>query len=1265
MYFDSDSNNPEAIKKRPYYYMKKDFQKEITKETLKNFLVEDGYNPDYFKLLSKIKIKSEANESIEINENENKVFILKENSPNKIYIDLIIDDDKEKERIKNEEENEKQNEKSEFELQFSNVNQISNELNDIKKQINYLSKDIKNEQNEMLKCIKNNLYSNKKLFSQSFDNNNNNIPNHGQESKYLLKLGKNEKNYELFGRKEELDDCINNLKDEHQKKLCIFGTKGVGKKSFVKKVGFSAIDANIFDKVYYLEINPIEFINLEMKVNIIIDEIYEYNTKGKILLIIYFNEKINRIYDLKDFINVCESNKNNDITISYLFTFTVDDFNINECQEEFTNYIELTHFKKYENKEKIIANFKELFNFCIENKKNNISNDLIEEINSQFNGLLDIENENKSLSSLNLKNKISQSLGLNNKDSLSEENNIIEIKEDNNIIQSNEIIEENNIQKKEVELKGAKINNIFLLAIYLDFFNDIKDNEVDIEQIFSKLIKDDDIQIKKQIISSIMKQEGKDDIYNIFLYLNKLICGIGKTSLKILLNDGEDESKINFIKNKLNGLINVEYYMEEEIFKLDSSFKDLIEEIINNDKNLIISNEIMKNYCECLRKSLKGYEKNKGFHACIDNNFWYNDEIKQLLEKKNKNSNMKFVCDIDSNNIYYLIKNIKDIYNNKETQKYIDDISISLPTLLYFTNNFYYEHLIIDAFEKLYENINEKENSIRISELILRLGIFKYWISKNSKFLEKSLKLVGISDNININLNDEAKFEFYLSKIYDCIIKKEKYFEQYIYECNKILEKSSSDVKEKNQKRLNDLKSITITKIDKDPRHKFFFLLSDPLKNKEFKTILNSNFYLTQKLLTKIPSNYDIEFKTFDGENDLKELHNFFGYNKDDWINVNFVYLSNKALKDELFKYKVHIKILILGYLGSEEILNNEVNLNYIRNIIYISDNKKIKFNDKVNNYNNKNYYYYFELYFNQFIHDFISLITSKYEYCTIKKAFNKSKRNFVTKFKRLFESEYQFEKDQLNQNKKYEELIKSIDDLIQIKSGDNNEDVFEIDNQDEEENLNNQQKVIKDIYDEYEFEYNKINNIYYRKNPFTEESESPIKKEKYKKYMKLPGIDYLSPKNFKYFIEKEIYDVNERVAIIEEKIKSEKKLINIHGKDKNFNVFDLGDELCKYFYMKGKFQNGIYIVSPRNIEEEKNSLIEHIKLKCSNDKNKFTDILILIKLLSISYQNIENEIINFTSSLKNEIGAHILVCSEKRLMSEQFDFINLNEPKK
>ena len=221
-------------------------------------------------------------------------------------------------------------------------------------------------------------------------------------------------------------------------------------------------------------------------------------------------------------------------------------------------------------------------------------------------------------------------------------------------------------------------------------------------------------------------------------------------------------------------------------------------------------------------------------------------------------------------------------------------------------------------------------------KVILRLGIFKYWVSKNPNFFEKSLKLAGLTDKININLNDDAKFEFYLSKIYDCIIKKEKYIEEYIYECKEILKKNSSNINTINENRLKDLKNEAIIKIDKDPRHKFFFLLSNPLKNKQFKTILNSNFYLTQKLLKKIPSNFGVEFKTFNGEQDLKTLNNFFGCKENDPINVNFVYLSNKLIKDELLKNKSHIKILILGYLGSEEILKDmkNINFNYIRNII-------------------------------------------------------------------------------------------------------------------------------------------------------------------------------------------------------------------------------------------------------------------------------------------------------------------------------------------
>ena len=1526
-----DSDNSETKEKKPYYYMKKDCQKEITKETLKSFLVEDGYNPNYFELIKDFKIsiknvKDGINE--EIQGNEGGEYTLKEDGAYKINLELIIDHTKEEARIKNEEENEKQNEKNEYELQFSNVNQISNELNDIKRQLNYLNKDIKNEQNEMIKCIKKNLYFNKKLLEfkekknqtmiggakkqESFNRNNtmtcinksfnkfntrmdsgeileennvnerkfwriiflysllkkkenliqeevksnlyeedysytqqflniyniikgkkqdiyidlqlkqineisnlkdgqyilhlrvncvkenndinfhfegadfeylkyslnnlkdlivriqnlklliissqniqeirenlknlkeiniiyidhskisvreenyfimelyNNLVNKEQTIKYALTnsayLNKNyficdirkdmlcfdykninilessqesknllcyemmENNYHLIGRRKELNECLIKFKKESQKSICIFGTKGVGKKSFAKKVGFSAIERNIFNKAYYLEINAIDYTNLEMKVNMLIDEIYEYNTEGKILIIIYFNEQISRIYDLKEFIHNCDSNKKNNITISYLFTFTLDDTNIKECKNEFTNHIELTHFKKYEKEEKIITHFKELFNFCIKDKKNNIDDKLIKTINTQFDKLSNPQNEIKSFSSLELNTRSEQNLTLNSKESLSDEININETKEDKNIIQNNEIIEEDNINNKDVELKGAKINNIFLLAIYIDFLKDIdKDKHVDIEKIFNQLIIDDDIQIKKQMLLSIMKQEGKEYIYNLFLYLNKLICGIGKTSLKMILKDGKDETKINFIKHKLNGLIIVEYYMEEEIFRLDTSFKALIEEIINNDKNLIIINGIMKNYFECFRILLKEYEINQGFHACIKNNFWYSNDVEKLIRAKNPNLNLKFICDIDSNNIYNLvkiIKNTKEIYNNNETQKYIDDISISLPTLLYFTDNFYYEYLIIDIFEKLYENLKVKENTIRINELILRLGIFKYWVSKNPNFFEKSLKLAGLTDKININLNDDAKFEFYLSKIYDCIIKKEKYIEEYIYECKEILKKNSANINTINEDRLKDLKNEAIIKIDKDPKHKFFFLLSNPLNNKQFKTILNSNFYLTQKLLKKIPSNFGVEFKTFDGEQDLETLNAFLGCKENNApININFVYLSNKSIKDELLKNKSHIKILILGYLGSEEILKDKekINFNFIRNIIYISDNQKIPFNDDVKNYNNRSYYYYFELFFNQFVHDFISLITSKYEFMTIKEAFNKSKRNFVMKFKRLFESEDQAENDvsknaQINKNKDYKEIIASIEDLIKIESGDNNEDVFEIENQDEEENLNNHQKVINDIYDEYEFEYNKIKSIYYRKNPFTEENESQIKKGKYKKYMQLPGIDHLSPKNFKYFVDKEIYGVNEEVSIIEELIlKSEKNAVNIYGKD---NVFDLGDELCKYFYMKGMFKNGIYIVSPRNIEEEKDSLIENIRLNNDNFKNEFSNILILLKLLNIRDKDIDiSEINKLASFLKNEIKAHIVVCSEVEFTelnnSEKCDLNNLQKLKK
>ena len=1523
IYLDEDEGNKNIINEKPYYYMKKEDQKEITQEILKNYLIEDGYNSGYFELISKYKIQLKNEKDEELKENENGAYILEEKGHYKLYLDLVIDKAKEEARIKKEQEKEKENEKNEYELQLSNVNQITNEVNDIKRQMNYLQKDIKNEQNEVITWIKKNLYINKKILSdieekknktmiksskkqepmiqdnvnmtsilvskdkvnndtnrnissetqekeindkiiylfsrfkrkenvkdiliqendpkekdnlleedysfyqqilninniiknkkeiyvdlklkqikeslfleenpnilhlrvdsfikddnkiyfnwentnyeyheysldtlmislkeyrkinnlklliissqnikeikKNFDtlnnlkninkiyinhsklteieennlinyiynnfiiekktirnsipNNNkykakdlfildikkdekcfvykNNIPEPEQESKNLLSIEMMENNYCLIGRREELNQCLSKLRNG-EKRLCIYGPKGVGKKSFVKKVGFSVIERNIFNKAYYLEINLVDFSNLEMKLNILIDEIDGYCSKDtkKVLLIIYFNEPISLIYDLKEFIHYCGSIKKG-FQITYIFTFTLDNSNIKEYQNEYTDDLILTHFQNYNNDGKIIQNFKDLFNFCVKERKiesKNLKN-IIGTVNKMFDDLTKDPNEKEIRTSLEVNNRSGQTSIIMNKDSLNEET--INSGKKNNLIYNSIKFEPNNNKQKEEILKGAKINNIFLLSIYLNFCKDI-----DIKTVFNQLINDDDEQIKKQIISTIMKSEGDnkkniDYIYEIFLYLNKLVYGVGKSTLKMLLQD-KSETKINFIKEKLYGLIIVEYYMEEEIFRLDSSFKYLIEQIINNDRNLMIFNNIFKNYFKCFRKLL-GEDKIKGgFHACIKNNFWFNVEMeKQFDENKNEINSPKFICDIDSNNIYHFIKNnSNDIYADIDIRAYIDDISISLPTLLYFTNNFYFEYLIIDVFEKFYGNLKAKENTLKINELILRLGIFKYWVSKNPSFFEKSLKAAGITDKLNINLNDDAKFEFYLSKIYDCIIKKDRNIEEFHYECRKILQNKNDKANELNEERLKKLLELAIIKIDKDPRNKFFFLLSNPLKNKElkeFKTMLNGNFYLTQKLLTKIPSNFGLEFKILE-EDEIRKFNliSFFNNSdKNNSININFLYLSNESLKKKVFESfknansQNHIKILILGYLGSEENFEKEIKdiSKKINHIIYISKNDTINFKENVKNYNNKSYYYYFELYFIQFVHEFVSFITSKYEYCSINDAFMKAKRNFVTKFERLFESEDLTEnddlkKEQLNQKKDYKKLISSIESLIKIKS-EIDDDFFEIENIDEEENLNNHQKVINDIYDEYEFEYNKIKNIYYRKNPFTEETESQLKKGKYKKYMKLPGIENLSPKNFKYFVEKEIYDVVDEVSILEKKILNN-NLVNIYGKD---YVFDLGDELCKYFYMAGNFENGIYIVSPRNIEEEKDWLIEKIKLKGNTDDQELSNILILLKLLNINDKDINiGEIKKLASLLVTKTNIHIVVCSE------------------
>ena len=826
-YFDQ-----EAINNNSYYYTEtKEFQTELTKERIKEILLEDGYNLEYLNLIKTykyllLKIGEEPNLSkIENEEERFKKLTVMNDNPIKLeekgnyilFLYIIIDSVKEEERkkLQNDKDLEAKKEANEIKSQFAHLEQMSNELMEIKKQLYHIKNNTKDEYYNFIKCIKKNAKINNQNLSQDISN-------------YELKGNE----YELIGRKEEFEKCLKTIENEN--KICIYGPKGSGKKYFAKNVGFYLEkEKKIFDKIYFIEINEIDSSNPELKTNILIDEICEFNNKQKILIIIYFNEQIDTINYIKEYIynRVTQKNENN---LWYIFTFSLKDEDLEIAQIEFLKDIELTHYNYKE-----INDIIKLFELYI--AKNNVSNkkESIEKAKQLFNKIKD---EKEAFSAKEQKNK----------------DNIIEIKN-----------EEKDNNKKNIE--QIKISNIFLLGAYIDF---VKDYNMNIQNIFIKLILNDDEETKIKIIETIINSRildlDKKKIENIFLTLSKLSSGIEKNLLKKILNDNDDKV-INFIKQKLNCLIDIENNGNEEIFKLRSTLKELIEDIYKDkkfknqeiEKNII---NIIYNYFLSIRYILKNnFSKTANnssinFNACVENNFWSNKDAEQNQLK----IEYKFIDELDSNNIYSIIKNNinKTINNNEEIKKYINDISISLPTLLYFKGNYYLLNLIMDFFEKKFsikEETKDEKESTKINIPILRLGIFKYWITRNPDYFQNSLTLSNILENQNIHLNNDEKFEYYLSKIFDCMIRKENSFEYYKSECDNLLNiETDEKIKNLNKKRLDDIYSEALNACSKE---NFYFLLENPLNN-NYKTQLNSNFYLTQKLSTIIPSAYNIKFKT-------------------------------------------------------------------------------------------------------------------------------------------------------------------------------------------------------------------------------------------------------------------------------------------------------------------------------------------------------------------------------------------------------------------
>ena len=1159
-------------------HIRTDFYKDTNEEGI-YFLIEREENENdsnvqkyYLNNLFKNKIfDSEANIKLLIISSEN-VDIIKNYfnnlKINKIYINHL-----------------KENEKEEN-IFIGNLYKNYFDSGDIKESFNNALKKIEEKkQYNFEKVIENN----RKLFEQEGKGK----MNSKTKLKNLLNHEMMYNSYYIFGRNEELYQNLKYLREENAKgaKICIYGERGVGKKSFAKKLGFSLYERNIVDAVYYLEIYSINN-NTQSKINLMIDEICLYYNHNKIMIIFYFDDIIdlNKLNILKNIIFNHELYKDNNY-ISYLYVFTLEKpKKFKKYIDNLPNLIELDHFNYNQNNI-----FIDLFNYCMRNNKDFkkekyiklFCKDLILKIKEELN-LLNEEEIN------NLKKEINEEIS-------NDEENVIEEcfnknkNIDENIIKNYEkiIFIFYLIQEKIGKIKNLKINDIFLLSSYINYYQ--AGNNI------PQLLIDDSGEIKKKIIEKLI-EEGNKKNTNIFSYLYYLSSGIGKTLFKILLND-YNEDNFNFIKENLRGLIIVEHNGNEEIYRLDSSNKEIIQEYINkNDINLL--QNILINYFFIFRKLLKNYKNSNLFNACIDNNFWRKEEIKKFEEEmenkqNDKNFNYFFNKEIDSNNIYNIIKNIdKKTYNYyKYISLCIGDISITLPTLLFLNSNYYLDYLIIELvelFENKFKSFLKKEkdeNLLKIiKELILRLGIFKYYITKNRDFFDKSLKIAELNDIQSINkLNEEAKYEYYLIQLYDCIIKRGKNIKELTEKCN------SFNKYEDNQRLAN------LLEYNKANQIKFFCYFKNPLKDELNIDELNNNFYLIQSLMNKNPSNYEIDFQCFDEKvdinNDLLEKLK----------NVRILYLGSHAfnnkvnIEDNILKeLKNKIKILILNFqLDSDDFL-----LNGFNNIIYLSQDKITeKMKDEKD--------YILNIYI-KFIIDFFSKLTSNLNYFTIKEVFKQCEKRF---------------------NRELSEKTSIQGGIIKIRQK-NEYDTFEFGNLNRDEDINIYKKDVNDMYDDYK--YNKTRNIYYRKNPFSEEMEKNENK-RYRKYMKLPEIETLD-----FNLSKEgIKDIKKLIDKIENN-----KIVNIFG-DNSTSI--LGYEICKYFYISGKFQRGIFIINYMNIEEISDGLkdLEENEESILDKNNKNNQYLIMINATNLG-ENKDD--INKDNILQNEFNANFVFCSKNKI---------------
>ena len=282
--------------------------------------------------------------------------------------------------------------------------------------------------------------------------------------------------------------------------------------------------------------------------------------------------------------------------------------------------------------------------------------------------------------------------------------------------------------------------------------------------------------------SQINKQEELETEDNIYLFLNECynnnynkMNNFIKSFIKIIY-------KNNIVSTK-NNLVNY-----NEIQKLLFNYKqyNLKQISINQNKNKVFNNNIKLLNIEIKKLNVKEKLLNKKiyeirlnkikYYKNMNNNFYNNllDTISHNLEDDIKSINKTFF--FDSNDIYKLIKNIKNIHIQIQSinkQKYV----INYRKKLYNSDNM---NVLLSNI-KLKKNQNNNElicnelihNKINYYPIIIKnMSKFNYFYNliNYHVFLSRIEKMIFMNKNIILNLNEkEIKYKKILKELEDMI----------------------------------------------------------------------------------------------------------------------------------------------------------------------------------------------------------------------------------------------------------------------------------------------------------------------------------------------------------------------------------------------------------------------------------------------------------------------------------------------------------------